>query len=151
MRKEACILDHVADSTPQPDQVPGGRGNTLDRDLAGAWQEQAIHHFQGGGLARPATTQEHQGLAGIHIETEIVQNSLSDRCEPKLDERRPEDSRASRSHDPQVFVNELHRHRSLPHCRGHPLGGAESHVARREDAGTAGLEEERFPICRPVR
>ena len=26
MRKEACILNHVTDSTPQPDQVPGGGG-----------------------------------------------------------------------------------------------------------------------------
>ena len=74
MRKEARILDHVTDPTPQPDQVPGGGGYTLDRDLAGARQEQAVHHFQGGGLARPATTQEHQSLAGLHIETEIVQN-----------------------------------------------------------------------------
>ena len=74
MRKEARILNHVSDSTPQPDQVPGGRGYPLDQDLAGARQEQAIHHFQGGGLAGPAPTQEHQGLAGFDIETEIVQN-----------------------------------------------------------------------------
>src|SRR2546425_8402614 len=74
MRKEARILDHVPDPTPEPDQIPGGRGYTLDQDSAGAWQEQAIHHFQGGGLARAATTQEHEGLAGFDVETKIVQN-----------------------------------------------------------------------------
>jgi len=74
MRKQACILNHVADSTPQLDQVPGGCGCTLDRDLAGTRQEQAIHHLQGGGLAGPTTPQEHQRLAGFDIETEIVQN-----------------------------------------------------------------------------
>jgi hypothetical protein len=74
MRKETCILNHVPDPTPQPDQVPGGRGYTLDQDSTGTRQEQAIHHFQGGGLARAATTQEHQRLAGFDIETEIVQN-----------------------------------------------------------------------------
>src|SRR5262245_64803860 len=51
----------------------------------------------------------------------------------------------------QVFVNELHGHRSLPHRRSHALGGAEPHVARDEDAGTAGLEQERFSVGSPVR
>src|SRR5467141_1198390 len=74
MRKEARILDHVPDPTPQPDQIPGGRGYTLDQDITGAWQEQAIHHFQGGSLARATTTQEHQGFSSFDIETEIVEN-----------------------------------------------------------------------------
>jgi hypothetical protein len=74
MRKEARILDHVPNPTPQPDQVPGGRGCTLDQDVTGAWQEQAIHHFQGGGLARPTATQEHQSFSGFDIETEIVED-----------------------------------------------------------------------------
>ena len=74
MRKEARILDHVPDPTPQPDQVPGGRRYTLDQDVTGAWQKQAIHHLQGGGLARATTTQEHQGFSGFDIETEIVQD-----------------------------------------------------------------------------
>ena len=74
MRKEARILDHVPDPTPQPDQVPGGRGCTLDQDGTGAWQEQAVHHFQGGGLARPAAAQEDQGFPGFDIEIEIVKD-----------------------------------------------------------------------------
>src|SRR4026208_517553 len=51
MRKESCLLNYVDDSPPQPDQVPGGRANTLDRDLAGTRKQQAIHHFQRGGPA----------------------------------------------------------------------------------------------------
>ena len=39
MRKEARILDDVPDPTPQPDQIPGGRGYLLDQDIAGTWQE----------------------------------------------------------------------------------------------------------------
>ena len=74
MRKEARILDHVPDPTPQSDQIPGGRGYPLDQDITGTWQEQAIHHFQGGRLARPTPTQEHQSFSGFDIETEIVQN-----------------------------------------------------------------------------
>ena len=74
MRKEARILDDIPDPTSQSDQVPGSRGYAFDRDIAGAWQEQAIHHFQGGGLARAATAQEHQGFSGFDVETEIVQN-----------------------------------------------------------------------------
>src|SRR4029077_13759771 len=74
MRKEARILDHVPDPTPQPDQIPGGRGYPLDQDVAGTWQVQAIHHFQGGSLARPTSTQKHHSFSGFDIETEIVQN-----------------------------------------------------------------------------
>src|SRR6266852_1029048 len=55
MRKEARILDHVPDPTPEPDQIPGGRGYTLDQDITGAWQE-------------------HQGFSSFDIETEIVEN-----------------------------------------------------------------------------
>ncbi len=87
MRKEACILNHVPGPTPQPDQVPGGRGYTLDQDSTGAWQDQAIHHFQGGGLARAATTQEHQGLAGFDVETEIVQDIFLTEASRNLSER----------------------------------------------------------------
>lgn len=74
MRKEARILDHVPNPPSQPDQIPGGRGDTLYRNITGAWQEQTIHDLQGGGFARSTTTQKHQGFSGFDIETEIVEN-----------------------------------------------------------------------------
>ena len=143
-----------------------------------AWQEQAIHHFQGGGLARATTAQEYQGFSGFDIETEIVQDIFLTDAGRNLSEgdKRTHELEATfplqlsrqvfrkghracdalvsgfgasrvwvtmcscRSHDSQVLVHELHRHRPLPHRRGDALDRAEPHVARGEDAGTAGLE-----------
>src|SRR5687767_5210158 len=51
----------------------------------------------------------------------------------------------------QVFVSQLHRHCPLPHRRGDTLGGAEPDIPGGEDAGTAGFQEERLPLGRPVR
>ena len=39
-------------------------------------KSRAVHHFQRGGLAGPAPAEEHQRLAGFHIETEIVENDF---------------------------------------------------------------------------
>jgi hypothetical protein len=95
MRKEARILDHIPNPTPQPDQVPSGRRSILNQDVTGAWQEQPVHHFQGGGLARATPTQEHQGFSGFDIETEVVQDVFLTDASRNLSEghkRRPSPS-----------------------------------------------------------
>ena len=115
MRKEARILNHVPDPTPQPDQVPGGRGHTLDRDFTGTRQEQAIHHFQGGGLARPATTQEHQGFSGFHIEAEIIKNIFLADASGNLSEG------DKRTHAPLIPLNLKHSCGNCSAMASHPL------------------------------
>src|SRR2546427_596857 len=75
-RKVDRTRDLVPDPSPLPYQIPGGSGYTPDQDVTGAWQEHAIHHFQGGSLARATTTQEHQGFSSFDIETEIVKDTF---------------------------------------------------------------------------
>jgi hypothetical protein len=59
VRKEPAFLNDIPGSTFETDWIPAGRRSVLNQDLAGTGQEQGIHHFQGSGLARAATTQEH--------------------------------------------------------------------------------------------
>src|SRR3982751_3684998 len=99
MRKETGVLNHITDSTPEFDEVPGGGGDTLDRHLAGAWQEQTIHHSQGSGLSRPAAPQQHQCLAGFDIEAEVVQNISLTEASRDLPER------DQRTHAPLVHMS----------------------------------------------
>src|SRR6185295_4081069 len=47
-------------------------------------------------------------------------------------------------------VDELNADRALAHGGGDPLDAAGAHVAHREDARDAGLEQERRPRARPA-
>ena len=56
-----------------------------------------------------------------------------------------------RSTGGQVFVNELHRHRPSPTAEATRLVEPSRTSPCGEDAGTAGLEQERLPVGGPVR
>ena len=54
MRKEADLLNHVANRSAKADRIPFARVSVLDAHVAGVRQEQPIDQFEDGRLARAA-------------------------------------------------------------------------------------------------
>ena len=75
--KESDFLDDVSDHAAQADYVPLVEGAAVHVDRACALRKQAIDELQGGGLARAAAAQQHQGFAALHFQVEIAKQSGS--------------------------------------------------------------------------
>src|SRR5664280_2415492 len=74
MRKEARLLDHIADPAPEENRIPFARGLALDVDVAGDRREERVHHFQGGRLSRAAPAEEDERLARRDFEIEVAED-----------------------------------------------------------------------------
>ena len=74
MRKQADLLNHVADRAPEPDRIPFARVLALHGDVAGVGEEQSIDELEDRGLARTARAHQRDDLTGLDRQREIVEN-----------------------------------------------------------------------------
>ena len=61
VRKEARLLDHVPDRTPQGDRIPIRGGLCFHHHPSRGRLDQAVYHAQQRGLSRPAAPQQRGG------------------------------------------------------------------------------------------
>ena len=73
VRKQADILEHVADATSEPDAVPLARVTAFDPDRSRYRQQQTIDQLEDGGLAGAAPSHEHHDFAGADRQRESVE------------------------------------------------------------------------------
>ena len=74
MRKQADLLNHVADRSPQANRIPLARVPALHAHVAGVGQQQSIDELEDGGLAGAARADERDDFAGADGQREVVEN-----------------------------------------------------------------------------
>src|SRR5438093_13080947 len=77
MRKEADVLQHVPDATPQPDWLPLPRVAPLDQDDAVVLPQQTIDELQHRRLARTAAADKRKHIAGFDGQRKTVEDARS--------------------------------------------------------------------------
>ena len=76
VRKQADLLDHVADAPPQGAHLDGHDVFAVDEHLAAAGLDQAVDHLQAGRLAAAARADQHADLAGRDQQRQIDDRAL---------------------------------------------------------------------------
>jgi hypothetical protein len=74
MRKQSDLLNDVADATLQPHGVPAASGPAIDQHIAGAGEEQAIHHFERGGFAGTAAAEQDQRASFADLKVQPLEH-----------------------------------------------------------------------------
>ena len=74
VRKEADLLNHVADGSAKADRIPLARVPALHAHVAGVGQEQSIDQLEDGRLAGAARADERERLAGADRQRDVVEN-----------------------------------------------------------------------------
>src|SRR5580658_350308 len=58
VRKKTGLLNDVADTAPQLDQIEVAHASAVDQDISAGWLDHAVYRSQQRGLTRSAATQE---------------------------------------------------------------------------------------------
>ena len=74
MRKQADVLNDVADRSPQANRIPLARVSALHAHVARVGQEQSIDQLEHGRLARAARADQRDHFAGVDGEGERIEH-----------------------------------------------------------------------------
>ena len=72
VRKQANLLDHVADIAAQGDGVHPAGVFTVDQDRPAAWGNKAVNHLQGGGLSAAGRAEQDAHFPFGHGQVDVV-------------------------------------------------------------------------------
>lgn len=72
VRKQADLLDHIADTAPEPDRIDGGYVVPVEEYPALARFDQPVHHLHGGRLAAARRSDERDEFTFGDLEGKVV-------------------------------------------------------------------------------
>ena len=75
--KQADLLDHIARVPPELVAVHGGDVLAVETDVPAVGLDEAVDHFQGGGLAAARGADEDGELAVLNLKGDVVDDLLS--------------------------------------------------------------------------
>ena len=77
MREKPDLLNDVSDAAPQLNEIPLGGGTVFDQHVAGGRKQQAVEHFERGGLSRAAAAEQDERTANFNAKIQIAKDGIT--------------------------------------------------------------------------